>query len=221
MQKGRLIFHRDSPDEFNVPADKQMLRVQPLSFVCRPIYKELKDKERLFLMASNPLANYLGKVKTKSERESNARQQQILQWQKALDKLYEQIESLTGSEAKLTYKTMQVREQDLGIYEIRTLTMEIGPVQMSFMPRGTIIPGSRGRVDMKGPRGSIRLIRKVEGRSKERWMVCTNPDAPKDSEPLTAATLAWGFQYVIEGPHSVIPRRVAGRKAQMESVDQG
>lgn len=161
-------------------------------------------------MASNPLANYLGRVKSKSQKELSARQQQIAQWQKALDSLYSEIEKLTNSEAKITYKTTQVREAELGIYEIRTLLMDIGPVQLTMAPRGTIIMGAQGRVDMRGPRGSIRMMRIVQGR-KERWMMALNPDTPKELEALNASTLAWAFQYVIEGPHAVIPRATLAR----------
>ena len=44
-------------------------------------------------------------------------------------------------------------ENYIGAYEVRTLEVKIGPVEVRFDPIGTNLIGARGRVDLKGPHG--------------------------------------------------------------------
>lgn len=155
-------------------------------------------------MPSNPLADYLGQVKSNTEKELSSRQKQVIKWQKAVEKLYGTIKKLAGKKGKIRFQKAQLHEPDLGLYEIRILTMEIGPLELMMKPRGTIILGFQGRVDMRGPRGAVRILRMTKDR-KELWYLCLNPDNPNELTMLDANSLALAFKCVIEGPHT-LPR---------------
>lgn len=58
---------------------------------------------------------------------------------------------------------MTVVEDYIGAYEADVLTIQIGAQEVSFFPKGTLIVGAEGRVDIRGPR-AIRTIIFNEGK---------------------------------------------------------
>ena len=48
-------------------------------------------------------------------------------------------------------------EENIGSYEAPFLLIRIGAQKISVMPIGTLLIGSKGRVDVSGPRGKARL----------------------------------------------------------------
>ena len=50
---------------------------------------------------------------------------------------------------------MNLTDEYLGKYSAKRLDIYVGSEIISLIPRGTLIMGSNGRIDMRGPKGEI------------------------------------------------------------------
>ncbi len=76
-------------------------------------------------------------------------------WEKALNKLYLQLEAFLGnliSEKVLVIsrRPVTVQEDYLGSYQVDQLVLSVGSEQVVFAPKGATIVGASGRVDVLG-----------------------------------------------------------------------
>jgi hypothetical protein len=103
-------------------------------------------------------------AEAKAEKESGFDpKQQLHQWLGYLDSLYKQIEGflhtyLEGHTAKIALRDVQLNEEFIGTYTAPMLTLTIGRSTVTFTPIGTMLIGTKGRVDVKGPLGAARLL---------------------------------------------------------------
>jgi hypothetical protein len=85
------------------------------------------------------------------------------QWLKSVNDVYASIQTWLDplkQQGLVDYRmgSAQLSEEFIGRYEASTLEVIIGRDKVSFTPRGTIIIGSYGRIDVSGPRGDLMLI---------------------------------------------------------------
>ena len=106
-------------------------------------------------------------VKRQQQRASEAKQVDWLnereQWLGYLNKLYETIESFLApytENGRIThrYREIELNEENIGTYKARQMILKIGGQEIVLTPVGTLLIGSKGRVDVIGPAGRTRLI---------------------------------------------------------------
>lgn len=102
--------------------------------------------------------------------------------------LRESIESLA-----VTVRTfdMEVTEDYIGTYTIPALELTIGGERVEFRPKGALVVGVAGRVDMRGGRDTVTLVRNTNGERGD-WAIVLQRvphlrTAPFDRESLTHA----------------------------------
>jgi len=84
-------------------------------------------------------------------------------WLGQVTRLYDLIKSWLEPLEKdetVTYLTanVSVKEDYIGSYDVEVLTLLIGKQRVEFYPKGTLIIGAAGRVDVRGPRAVRSLI---------------------------------------------------------------
>ena len=84
--------------------------------------------------------------------------QQLQEWLDYIDLLYKKINDymakyIAANTASITYNDMTLTEDFSGSYSIRRMLLKIGRSTVTFTPIGTMLIGSKGRVDVQGPRG--------------------------------------------------------------------
>jgi hypothetical protein len=77
------------------------------------------------------------------------------EWLCRLDELYNQVrefltEYIDEGEIQLETSPISLNEENIGSYTAQQLTLKIGRKQVKFQPIGTLLIGSRGRVDVIG-----------------------------------------------------------------------
>ncbi len=87
---------------------------------------------------------------------------QLREWHEHLSKLYGIVEQFMkpyteSASASVSYEDIQLNEEFSGPYTARQLSLTIGKSTIAFKPIGTMLIGSKGRVDVRGPRGTARL----------------------------------------------------------------
>jgi hypothetical protein len=85
-------------------------------------------------------------------------------WLKSIDNLYSNIKKWLAPFEKegLLHikdgKEVNLNEEYIGHYQAKRLDIYLGNDIISLTPRGTLIIGSYGRIDMRGPKGEIMII---------------------------------------------------------------
>ncbi len=84
-------------------------------------------------------------------------------WIAALEQLYETIEawlrpSVEKGLIRIDFIPKIMEEENIGQYEVKKMKLWVGTEQVVFDPKGTILIGSYGRVDMTGDDGAVMLL---------------------------------------------------------------
>jgi len=85
------------------------------------------------------------------------------EWLTRLQQLYDRIteylgEYIQGGTIKLRESTINLNEDKIGAYTAKRLTIIIGSREILLTPVGTLLIGSKGRVDVEGSAGNTRLV---------------------------------------------------------------
>jgi hypothetical protein len=85
------------------------------------------------------------------------------EWLKSLEKLYDDVNTwlktyIESDKIRIEQGEVTLEEQHLAKYKAGTRTLYIGAEQVSLQPVGTLLIGARGRVDMEGPKGTVKFI---------------------------------------------------------------
>ncbi|MGI9250513.1 MAG: hypothetical protein ACR2PR_04885 [Pseudohongiellaceae bacterium] len=114
--------------------------------------------------------NEINKVKKKeSQVDWSARREE---WLEYLSVLYNKVEVflqpyVESGKITLEEKSVKLNEEYIGSYDATALDLFMGNIQITLTPVGTSnIIGARGRVDMRGPRGTVKFVLVPEGSSR-------------------------------------------------------
>jgi hypothetical protein len=129
--------------------------------------------------------------------------QQLRDWIDYLNALYEQIEGylqtyVERGTAKITLRDMQLNEEFIGAYTAPELILTIGRSTVTFTPIGTMLIGTKGRVDVQGPLGKARLnlINKMVTDARQLIQVTVRrvgdpPPAPPTKQAIKQIEWSW------------------------------
>ncbi|HEY6927388.1 MAG TPA: hypothetical protein VI653_28190 [Steroidobacteraceae bacterium] len=128
------------------------------------------------------------------------------EWLAHLEGLYKKIEEMLGEYVKsgqilLRYQNVQLNEEDIGTYSARRLIIKIGGKEIVLEPVGTLLIGTKGRVDVTGPAGSTRimLVDKDATRPRVRVTVQVPAEKPPGFESPAEPT-GWTWKLVTSPP---------------------
>jgi hypothetical protein len=82
-------------------------------------------------------------------------------WIDSINSLYNEVTkwlSPLKKEVKIHKTSVAITEDHIGTYEIDILHLLIGKDKVSFIPKGTLIIGANGRIEVLGPKSSQTLI---------------------------------------------------------------
>jgi hypothetical protein len=128
---------------------------------------------------------------------------QLDEWLSYLDALYKQIaiylqDYTKSGAAQIEYRDIQLNEEFIGSYTARQMILKIGSATVTFTPIGTMLIGTKGRVDVQGPLGTKRLNLVNKQMTSGRQLVQVRvrmpgdpPLAPVSSEVVRQIEWAW------------------------------
>ena len=128
---------------------------------------------------------------------------ELREWKKHLGILYKNIESylkpyLKSGKIKISYEDKQIKEEMLGVYTVKSAIIAVGAQRIHLDPIGTFIIAAKGRVDMVGPRATVRLVLVDKNSSGPRIRVHTLIGDEKP--PAPAAVLGWSWKIALPPP---------------------
>lgn len=129
--------------------------------------------------------------------------EQLDQWLGYLDALYGAITSylktyIDSSAAQIEYRDKTLNEDFAGSYVAREMILKIGRATVTFTPVGTMLVGSKGRVDVQGPSGTARLVLVDKLATTARSLIRVTirsanhpPPPPPSPEAVTQTEWTW------------------------------
>ena len=90
-------------------------------------------------------------------------QARLGEWQAYLSAFYQTVEGflkpyIESGKIALDRNSIQLREEYIGLYEADALDLSLGDARVTLTPVGTNLIGAKGRVDMRGPKGTVRFV---------------------------------------------------------------
>jgi hypothetical protein len=126
------------------------------------------------------------------------------EWLKFLNDLYEMLETflkefVESGHITLKYKNIAITEDDIGRYTTRALTLTFGANSITLTPIGTMLINTKGRVDMTGPKGTVRLLLADKDATGLGWasqagrqpVRVRDPNSPAVEEPEKQVNWEW------------------------------
>ncbi len=100
------------------------------------------------------------------------REETVQWWQDKITALYNSIETwlqpLVQSQAVVpSRQRIPISEESIGAYQVDALILSVASKRLEFKPKGTMLIGAFGRVDISGPNGNASLL-----------LLPTDPKAP-------------------------------------------
>jgi hypothetical protein len=85
------------------------------------------------------------------------------EWLNHLKELYRRIDSFLAKyvdtgEIKRDYHDIELNEENIGSYLAPQMILKIGRQEVTLTPIGTLLIGTKGRVDVSGPTGRTRFL---------------------------------------------------------------
>lgn len=113
-----------------------------------------------------------------------------LDWLKELNWLFDGMEEhlkpySDAGEIQVERTPMQLTEDYLGTYDVYRITFKIGRDKVIASPIGTLLIGARGRVDLSGPRKTLKIVLLAE---PEVVIKTTITDSARGEEPRPLRT---------------------------------
>jgi hypothetical protein len=133
------------------------------------------------------------------------------EWLGYLDKLYKKVESLlrkyiSSGQIQLGYRQVELNEENIGSYAAKQMILKIGPKSVVLEPVGTLLIGSKGRVDLVGPTGKAQILLVDSKASDPRSIfkvrvriVGTGKKTPAPA-PKAAREIKWEWKIVTRPP---------------------
>lgn len=159
-------------------------------------------------MAKNKsFEDFVAKHSTGSEASTFDPENEIQEWKLALDSLYASIEKYVlpykeGGSIALKFVPTTLHEELLGTYQVNKGVLTVGNTKYILAPVGTMLIGSKGRVDVLGPAGTgmLALVKGDGPKINIRITIGSQATPPVDHLDAEKAKLPWKWNIVSNKP---------------------
>lgn len=130
------------------------------------------------------------------------------QWLDALDNLYDKIQDflrpyIDSNKVELVFRKVEIDEELIGTYQAKAATLMIGSNRIELRPIGTNLIAAKGRVDMNGPLGTIKLVlvpASATGPAIQITVSTSGQPSPRPSSPAPAEVIEWEWKIATPAP---------------------
>jgi hypothetical protein len=122
-------------------------------------------------------------------------------WVQSVNSLYNQVgrilaDSINSGDVTVDQVEMQIAEDFVGTYSIPKLELNVGGERVEFRPMGVTVIGASGRVDIRGERDVVTLLKGEVGVENE-WLVVLQRTPYLNTQPLDSETLKYALERVM------------------------
>ncbi len=129
------------------------------------------------------------------------------EWLKNLDSLHAKIEDflaeyIVNGSISYSFSEIKLTEESLGDYPAKRMDIKIGRQRVSLVPVGTMLIGSKGRVDVEGSAGKALILLLDEKARTAADLITVRVTVGKVSpRPISPKMpISWAWKIVTNGP---------------------
>lgn len=133
--------------------------------------------------------------------------EELKDWKCNLDRFIKKVVEflspyIAQNKIRVEHVKKHIHEQHIGRYEVQTIEVSIGNTRVKFDPIGTNLLGAKGRVDMKGPSGTVRFVLVPESSMGPyvRIRIRSKVGDPENHEPEQVTT-RWAWKISTPPPN--------------------
>lgn len=149
-------------------------------------------------MSKKDFEDLLNKHESRPEEKEIDWESQKDEWLEFIDQFYASLEQWFSpykeqGTVSYTYKNAQLTEEFIGTYSVRVMTVDFAGQKLTFEPVGTLLIGTKGRIDMEGVKGRVQFILadKNSKGMKVSVSISIDGDKPKAKEPKKTPEWTW------------------------------
>ncbi|WP_446808937.1 hypothetical protein ACH50O_16990 [Methylomonas sp. 2BW1-5-20] len=149
-------------------------------------------------MSKKDFEDLLTKHEIKSEEKEIDWQSEKSEWLKFIGQFYDLLEEWLSPYQKqgkvsYAYKELQLTEDYIGTYTVKAMTVDFAGQKLTFEPIGTLLIGTKGRIDMEGVKGRVQFILADKNSKGMKISVAISIDGetPKGKEPQEIPDWTW------------------------------
>ncbi|MBN1006959.1 hypothetical protein [Amphritea pacifica] len=159
-------------------------------------------------MSKKDFEDLLKKHESKSEEKEIDWQSQKDEWLAFIDQFYNTLEQWLSpykeqGAVSYSYKDLQLTEEYIGTYTVKVMTVDFAGQRLTFEPIGTLLIGTKGRIDMEGVKGRVQFILADKDSKGMKVSVSISIDGEKQKEKKNQKTPDWTWKIVLRESRKV------------------
>ncbi|WP_447071735.1 hypothetical protein [Shewanella indica] len=159
-------------------------------------------------MSKKDFEDLLKKHESKSEEKEIDWQSQKDEWLAFIDQFYKALEQWLSpykeqGTVSYSYKDLQLTEEYIGTYTVKVMTVDFAGQKITFEPIGTLLIGTKGRIDMEGVKGRVQFILADKDSKGMKVSVSISIDGEKPKEKKNQKTPDWTWKIVLRESRKV------------------
>jgi len=153
-------------------------------------------------MSKKDFEELLRKHESKPTEKEIDWEKQKIDWLGFIKSFYDQVEGWFapyGAAGKLSYeyRKAQITEEYIGTYDVNVMVVDFAGQKLTLEPLGTLLIGTKGRIDMEGARGRIQFILADKDSKGMKVTVSISMDGQPNSEPKEHKEPDWTWKIVL------------------------
>ena len=155
-------------------------------------------------MSKEDFDSFLNSHEAKAKESKIDWNQQRDEWLEFISQFYSSVETWFKpyvDSGKVTYKYMDANltEENIGTYSVKCMKVDFAGQSILLSPVGTLLIGTKGRIDMEGAKGKVQFIL-ADKNSKGMKVNISINKKQEESEPKT---IEWVWKIVLRGSRSI------------------
>ncbi|KAF3978156.1 MAG: hypothetical protein HFP77_03360 [Methylococcales symbiont of Iophon sp. n. MRB-2018] len=159
-------------------------------------------------MSKKDFEDLLMKHDEQSEEKKINWQSQKNEWLEFINQFYLSLENwLAPFEKKGTvsysYNDLILTEKYIGTYNVRTMTVDFAGQQLTLEPIGTLLIGSKGRIDMEGVKGRVQFVLADKNSKGIKRSITISTDGEKEKKEQSYQKPEWVWKIVLKESRNI------------------
>jgi hypothetical protein len=101
------------------------------------------------------------------------------------------------------YKEAQITEEYIGTYDVKVMFIDFAGQRLTLQPIGTLLIGTKGRIDMDGPRGIVQFILADKDSTGMKFHVSVFVNGKAEDKPKEHKEPEWVWKIVLREPRKI------------------
>ena len=159
-------------------------------------------------MSKKDFEELLKKHESKPAEKEVDWEKQKQEWLNFIKVFYDSVESWLApyqKEGKLSYeyRKTQITEEHIGTYDVDIMVVDFAGQKLTLEPLGTLLIGTKGRIDMEGTRGRVQFILADKDSKGMKVNVSISIGGKSKEEPKERKEPNWTWKIVLREPRKI------------------